>query len=72
MINLNGQKVDRIPEGALKEMSARLTRVVRDYFTQHPEQFDEWMQSMGFSPESEEGFAILESPQQIRNYESNS
>lgn len=44
---LNGEKVDKLPQDAIEKMCKNISRVVSEYFAQHPEEFDEWMESMG-------------------------
>lgn len=38
-IYLNGKPVDKIPDEALKIMSERLSRVVSQYFSEHPDEY---------------------------------
>ena len=52
---LNGKKVDKLPREAIDKMCANISRTVSEYFAQHPEQFDPWMKSMGYTPLPDEG-----------------
>ncbi len=38
-IYLNGEPVDKLPDYALKIMSERLSRVVSQYFSEHPDEY---------------------------------
>ena len=37
---LNGEPVERLPQEALDAMSKRLSRVVSEHFTQHPDEYE--------------------------------
>lgn len=40
---LNGEPVDKIPQWALDKMSERLSRVVSEYFMQHPDEYERFL-----------------------------
>ena len=40
---LNGKPVDKIPDYALKIMSERLSRVVSQHFSEHPDEYRRYM-----------------------------
>ena len=42
---LNGEPVDKIPGWALDKMSERLSFVVSRYFSQHPEEYEKYLNS---------------------------
>ena len=43
---LNGEQVDRIPQEALDVMSERLSRVVSQYFKEHPEEYEPFLEGL--------------------------
>ncbi len=42
---LNGEPVDEIPQWALDKMSERLSRVVSQHFSQHPDEYERFLKS---------------------------
>ena len=42
---LNGEPVEQIPPEALEKMSERLSRVVSEHFSQHPDQYEAFLRS---------------------------
>lgn len=43
-IYLNGEPVDKLPEYALKIMSERLSRVVSQHFSEHPDEYIRYLE----------------------------
>lgn len=43
-IYLNGEQVDRLPENALQTMSERLSSVVSTYFSNHPDEYQRFLE----------------------------
>ena len=42
---LNGEPVTEIPPDALEKMAERLSRVVSEHFSQHPDQYEAFLRS---------------------------
>ena len=42
---LNGEPVDKLPQEALDVMAERLSRVVSQYFSQHPDEYEAFLKS---------------------------
>ena len=42
---LNGEPVERIPEWAQEKMAERLSRVVSQYFMQHPDEYERFLKA---------------------------
>ena len=40
---LNGEPVDKIPEWAQEKMAERLSRVVSQYFSEHPDEYERFL-----------------------------
>ena len=61
-IYLNGEPVDKLPDHALKIMSERLSKVVSEYFSAHPDEYLRFLEGQKRKKEREAAEASAPPP----------